>query len=37
VPRQSGKIKQFGATIGVFCTYAEQRLVHEIHFQTGGK
>ena len=31
------EIKQFGATISVFCTYAQQRLVHEIHFQSRGR
>jgi hypothetical protein len=31
------EIKQFGATIGLFCTYAQQRLLHEIHFQTSAQ
>jgi hypothetical protein len=29
------EIKQFGATIGLFCKYPEQRLVHEVRFVAG--
>jgi hypothetical protein len=32
---QTVEIKQFGATIGLFCTYPQQRLVHEVRFVAG--